>query len=140
MTDEPIEPPEYWYRADDIQYAGPLNEYDEPTGSPGPVRVRVFEIRVHHHTRCGVVLCEYSGLRRRFVNRSTNKRWACPTKEEALRSLIARRKRQAEIYEARAKQARRMLSIAEAMLRRGDEDVTLYSYEEGSYVGKGLFS
>lgn len=45
----------------------------------------------------------------KFVCHDWNKKFACATKEEALESLVARRKRQKQIYEARARSAGEVL-------------------------------
>lgn len=52
----------------------------------------------------------------RWVSDSWNKQWASRTPEEAVRSLIARRKRQARIYESRAKKAKHVAQKAERLL------------------------
>jgi hypothetical protein len=58
----------------------------------------------------------------RFISRDSNKRFALPTVEEALESYIARKERQATIYEGRAKKARHMLEMAQKALRGVDTD------------------
>lgn len=70
--------------------------------------MRVVPWRVVKETKCGVRL--ESG---HFVNRSWNKRFAAPTKEEAVKDFIARKKRQIGIYEGRLRDARVALEIVE---------------------------
>lgn len=122
MTDEPDA--EFLYRAVDTQYAGPCDEYGEPTGYPGPIGVRILALEILKRTPCGAWIWDYefSPDRRRFVNLQATKRYACPTKKEALESLAARRRRQAGIYEARAVTAREVARIAERMIKTGTEE------------------
>ncbi|KWT95573.1 hypothetical protein APY03_2450 [Variovorax sp. WDL1] len=56
----------------------------------------------------------------KFVRLSANKRYACPTKEEAAASLIARKRAQVRIYEGRAMAARKALDLAEMLLATPD--------------------
>lgn len=108
---------EFWYRAEGTQYAGSIDEYGDPIpGSVGPLRVSVIPFRVHHHTAKGVVLVEYSGTKRRFVNATHHKRFASPTEKEALEAFIARKKRQISILQAQTVQAQRFKFLAESML------------------------
>ena len=71
---------------------------------------------------CGVRLRERTGAWNSdetvFVLNSATRRRASPTKELALESLIARRKRQALIYDNRADEARTIVRMAEQMKER----------------------
>ena len=108
--------PEKWFRFDDVRYAPPLDEWGD-SGGPGILEVKLREFSVVRHTPKGVWIdrawsrskTRTDGLR--FVLRDATKRFACPTVEEARESFIARKKRQAGIYEARAKQARDAIRI-----------------------------
>ena len=84
-----------WYRFEDIQYAAPLDEYDQPCGA-GRLVVSVQEFFVIKVTPCGVRL--HTG---RFVRFSTKKQFACPSEKEAKASFLARKACQAAIYRAR---------------------------------------
>lgn len=46
---------------------------------------------------------------RKWIGFHWNKKYACPSREEALVSLCARREREAQIYEARARAAREVI-------------------------------
>ena len=105
-------PPEYWYRVEDRSYSI-ADEWGDHCYTRTEIQVHRFE--VIKHTPKGVWLNLLFGDRR-FVLASANKRFACPTVEEAVASFIARRTRQAQIYEARAKQARSLIERA----KRGD--------------------
>lgn len=54
----------------------------------------------------------------RWIAKAWNKQWASRTPEDALRSYIARRKKMARIYEARAQAARSMADRAEYLLQK----------------------
>lgn len=64
----------------------------------------------------------------RFVLLGARKRFACPTKEEALESFIARKKAQKRIYEARARHAERALKIAKNMVGQPEHDGSEWWY------------
>lgn len=96
---------EYWYRYEDVRYAAPLDEYDEPSG-PGRLSVELRKYAVVKHTPCGVRLdigC--------FVSKTSKKRFAHATLEEARESFIARKERQASIYQARVNRADEAIRI-----------------------------
>lgn len=54
----------------------------------------------------------------RFVRLTAAKRWACSTPQEAIESLIARRKRQISILGNQLRRAREELVLAEAAMER----------------------
>jgi hypothetical protein len=61
----------------------------------------------------------------RMVSGAWTKQWASRTPEAALRSYIARRKRQASIYEARAATARELAVRAEYLLKDCELEMNL---------------
>lgn len=101
-----------WYRYEDYLesqgYTDVGGEY-VPTGSR--VRVRCWEMPLIKKTPAGHVVRDVGG-RRRFIADNWTKKYACPTKELALESFIARKKRQAGIYERRASDARKAIELA----------------------------
>ena len=110
---------EKWYRFDDVRYAPPPDEWGD-SGGPGILEVRLREFPVVRHTPKGVWLertwmpygsnsLRTDGLR--FVLRDANKRFACPSVEEARESFIARKTRQIRIHEARTAQAKDAIRI-----------------------------
>lgn len=101
---------EVWYRYEEVQYAGHVDESGW-SSSPGQMLVHLREFEVLKHTPKGVWLRTYSGDKR-FAFNAAHKRYACPSKELAKESFIARKKRQAAIYLARAAQAKRALALA----------------------------
>lgn len=102
-----------WYRYDDIRYAAPLDEYENPRG-PGRVAVELRSYQVQRVTPKGVWLSRYYGDPR-FVRLSARKRFAYPTPEEALESFMARKKRQLSILHAQAAKVERALAAGKAL-------------------------
>jgi hypothetical protein len=102
---------EVWYRVVDGRYAGSVDECGDPMGDGGAY-VRVDEYPVLRHTPKGVWL-EHAGRygQHRFVLRVANKRWACPTKEEAMESFRARKQRQAKILRAQLAHVKEALAL-----------------------------
>ena len=119
-----MEKPEIWYRAEDTQYAGPVDDYGDPSGYPGPIEINIIEVKVLRHTPCGVfVAVPYSfDKEEKFINKKWNKQYAHPTKKEALESLIARRKRGRSINLARATQIKKVIALAKHMLTQDLSD------------------
>lgn len=102
-----------YYRYVEVNYAPPLDEYDQPCGE-GRTDIMLIEYEVSHHTHKGVWL--HVDNRLRFVRNEARKRFALPTIEEALISFIARKERQIEIYQSRIKSWKKAKRIAEAKL------------------------
>lgn len=102
-----------WYRYDDIRYAAPLDEYENPVG-PGRVEVELRSYQVQRVTPKGVWLSRYFGDPR-FVRLSARKRFAYPTPEEALESFVARKTRQLSILQAQAEKVERALAAGRAL-------------------------
>lgn len=99
------QPGDTWYRYDFMRYAPPLDEYERPCGS-GHREVVLTGYIVERVTPKGVWL---EG--RRFVLTSARKRFACPTKEEARESFIARKNRQVRILKAQLLDAELALQL-----------------------------
>ena len=95
---------EEWYRFVDIQWAPPVDEWDNIIGV-GKLTVELYRWHVEKHTPKGVRL--EGG---KFVLRDARKRWACPTIEEALESFKARKKRQIKIHQATVRRAEKALA------------------------------
>lgn len=102
-----------WYRYDDIRYAAPLDEYENPRG-PGRVAVELRSYQIQRVTPKGVWLSRYFGAPR-FVRLSARKRFAYPTPEEALESFMARKTRQLSILRAQAEKVERALAAGKAL-------------------------
>lgn len=102
-----------WYRYDDFRYAPPLNEYEEPVG-PGRAAVRLHKFKVLKETPKGVWIRYHGDFSdKRFVLSTARKRFACPTKEEALESFLARKTRQRGIYQARLRHIDEVIVMAQ---------------------------
>jgi intein/homing endonuclease len=94
---------EYWYRYEDRYYYKP--------------EVSLVKFGVLKHTPCGVWVkrtdvFDLHGYRKRWVSKSSRKRYAYPTKEEALVSFIARKNRQLRILKCHIDDVKTVLSLA----------------------------
>lgn len=107
---------EYLFRYEEIACSRGTNEYDDPL--PG------YDLVLHLHkfkklkrTPKGVWISLYSDLfeNKKFVLLAARKRYACPTKKEALISFIARKRRQIEIIKYQLEKAERALKLAEGV-------------------------
>lgn len=97
-----------WYRYEDRRY-GSVNEFDELVGSYA--KLELIELTVTKVTPKGVWVTQF--MTPRFVLTAANKRYALPTKEEALESLLARKARQIRILESQLKGVREAAALAE---------------------------
>lgn len=105
---------EVWYRVEDRRYSV-ADEWGDHSYTT--VQIHVREIPVLRHTPKGVWLEEpwnIAGEGKRFVLRDARKRWACPSKEEAMESFRARKQRQARILRARLATVEEALSLVGA--------------------------
>ena len=99
----------HFYRYEDVAYASFPDDY-EGRASPGRLEVRLSHFKVIKATPCGVQLDIG-----RFVKTSGRKRFAWPTKAEALESFKARKQRQLGILRAQASRAERALAMAASL-------------------------
>lgn len=106
-----------FYRYVDVAYAPMADEFGERRGS-GDLKVELREYPLVRRTPKGVWIDDYG--HERFVLLSARRKFACETKEDAMESFIARKRRQLEIYNARAERAKRAIRIA-----RGESAVAL---------------
>lgn len=94
---------ELLYRYQDVAYSAP---FDEAGTLPGTVKVELHTYKVLRHTErgCWIALMfdttdsTNSGIftgAERFMLRTARRRFACPTPDEARKSFIARKRRQA---------------------------------------------
>ena len=105
--------PEVWYRCEDIRYSSGTDEWGDPLPGPGRLEIRLYEYTVLRHTPKGVWINGGYSSRGRFVLRDANKRYACPTIEEARVSFLARKRRERDIHAARARQAAEAIRLME---------------------------
>lgn len=94
--------PEVLYRYEDLHYADHLH-----------VQVILREFLITKITPRGAWVDNYGTPR--FVLSGAYKRFACPTKKEAIESFIARKKRQVRILTAQCEIAQKSLLVAERM-------------------------
>jgi hypothetical protein len=97
-----------WFRFEDVRYAAPLNEYDEPQG-PGRLAVELRRYTVTKVTPKGVWL-----FGSRFVLADATKKFACPTQEAARQSFLARKRRQLRILNAQVADVQSAIELGEA--------------------------
>lgn len=104
---------QFWYRFDDRRWAeGYHDEFGEWQSTGTRVTVDESKFRVLKTTPRGVWLDDFG--RQRFVRQDARKRFACPTRGEALESFRARKKRQLSIMKARVALIERALAEAGA--------------------------
>jgi hypothetical protein len=101
-----------WYRYED-HLVSTGYDYERDCSSGSRVEVRLLEFVVLKTTPKGVWLdmgsARWDAADKKFVLRDARKRYACPTKEEARASFIARKKAQIRIHEARVAGAKEAL-------------------------------
>lgn len=87
-----------WYRYEDRYEDARWDDDDAKWSTDGPVKLKIVlrEIRVDRATKCGVFLQESRFHKPRFVLFPSGKgrRWAYPTKEDALMSYKFRKEHQ----------------------------------------------
>lgn len=108
---------EAWYRVEDHRTAPSLDEWENPIPGSGRLHITIYPYRVLRHTPKGVWLEDHTQPGGRFVLKDSRKRFACPTKEEAIESFIARKRRQCEILKAQLDHVERVLTVAGASTR-----------------------
>ncbi len=96
-----------WYRYQERVFANFPDDF-ESSRWPSTVRLQLQEFEVAKVTPKGVRL--ENG---RFVLLEARKRFACPTKEEALKSYVARKRRQQGILNSQLYQVARGIALAE---------------------------
>lgn len=104
-----------WYRYEDRRHAV-VNEFDDVVGTY--VKVYLTTLTVTKVTPKGVWVSLGQICAPRFVLLSANKRYAAPTKEEALASLKARKARQISILEGQLGHARDAVRLADQELAK----------------------
>jgi hypothetical protein len=90
------------------------------------VSVHLFEYTVVKETPKGVwlALFEFSSLKR-FVLLDARKKFACPTKEEAMESFLARKRKQVKILSNQLRHVKEAIQIAEDLCRKISPEETL---------------
>lgn len=101
---------------------GKLYRYDESRGIYGDVKIGLTTFPIIKVTKCGVWIRRWAlAADKTFVLRDAHKRFAYPTKEEALTSFIARKSRQIRIVSNQLKVAEEALRLALEMQRGGEK-------------------
>jgi hypothetical protein len=120
---------EVWYRYEDVAYSAlPDPETGESRGL-GSVAVHLREYKVVRRTAKSAWLdLGFGDLR--VMRLTARRRFACATKQEALASFVARKKRQISIHVARADRARRALEAARRL-----DPITMNAIVGPGYLG-----
>jgi hypothetical protein len=114
-TKTPPQVGDTWYRYEDVRY-GVADEHGDVVSSY--VQLRMTDFVVRKVTPKGVWVSAGGICIPRFVLTAANKRYALPTKEEALESLLARKARQILILESQTKHARDASTLAQRELAK----------------------
>jgi len=105
------------YRYEEVRYSWGVDEWENAL--PGhDLKVYLRSYKIIKRTRKGIwiKLFKYSPLEdKKFVNLTSRKKFACLTKEEAIDSFIARKKRQTLILNGQLKDANEALEMAERL-------------------------
>lgn len=112
---------EVWWRAEDRRYANydPWAEYEQPNGSH--LELTLTPYAVEKYTPKGVWLRGAVGFRT-FVLGTATKQFAVPTRELAVRDLVARKQRHVSGCKARLVRAEEHLEAAEKWLEMERKD------------------
>ena len=105
----------HWYRVNARRIAHFDDDGDFVHSYSYVAQIREYEVL--KHTPKGVWLhCPFedNGVHgsRKFVRRDSRKRWACPTKAEALESFLQRKRRRVEILTAQIAKEKGMVAEA----------------------------
>ena len=93
-----------WYRYEDYLSA-------DDWGSYVNVRLRTFEVIKETPKGVWLRLYEFTNMKR-FVRNDSRKKFACPTREQALESFLARKTKQAKILKAQLRRVEEAIQIA----------------------------
>lgn len=104
----------FLYRFEEHSYASSSGWDDDDYVISTYIELTAYPIR--KPTPQGWTIPAENGLGWRFVSKHTTKQFALPTIELALKSYIARKERQASIYDAKANKARNLIARAKAGL------------------------
>lgn len=110
---------EFWYRYEDyLEGQGYTDVTGDHVHTGYEVRVRCWRLQVLRKTPKGTVVLAPGG-ERRFIADHWTKKYACPTRQLAVESFVARKTRQASIYERRASDARKAAADAVTLVAKG---------------------
>lgn len=108
---------EFFYRYTSHRVSAGCDEYGDPLPWAGDLHLYFLKFKVLKRTACGAWLQDSTQPRgKRFVLLTANKRFALPTRREALESFIARKKRQKRILVSQMYETDRAMKLAEERL------------------------
>ena len=109
------------YRYESRRYSSVIDAEREIYGVTRP-KLELQEYEVEKETPCGYWIRRkvgsFSGIDRRWVSKTSRKRYAYPSKQEALEGFLARKKRYALILSSKLKEAKEDIALAEAELNK----------------------
>lgn len=120
---EPKPEPIYWYRYEDRRTANydPWAEYDQPEGYHITLHERKYKF-IRSTPKGAWISMDFFHYRdgdpKKFILASATKQFACPTRELALLSYIARKNRQVSILSKQCKDAETARRLGEIALTR----------------------
>lgn len=106
------------YRYTEVVFAPPLDEFEAPIGKPR-VELRLETFKMLRPTPCGVWIDNDGD--EKFISLRSKKRFACPTKVEALESFLARKARQYLILTSQLDRVTTAERLASVMLEKEKE-------------------
>ena len=111
---------DHWYSIHDVQYAPPLDEFDNPVGT-GRIDYTIRQFEVVRVTPKGVWLkpTPFGYDDPRFVLMGKGKRLAHPTLEQAVESFKARKTRQVSILSHQIRRVEVALRLVESHFSSG---------------------
>lgn len=99
----------FWYRITETFVSAGCDDYGDPLPWAGGVTYTLRALEVISETPKGVWVQDshrpFGSDGRRWIKKDANKRYACPTIEEAVESFEARKLRQIKILQAQARRA-----------------------------------
>jgi len=110
IWNKPIPPnAQIMYRAEANIYA---HHDDDLYAASTSCRLEIYKYHVVRKTPCGYFVARYQYGPMHFIRDDAKKRFAWPTKNQAIESLIARKEREIQHLEQRLEDARRKLNAA----------------------------
>ena len=129
-----------WYQYKDVMYAASLNEYDEPSG-PSILKVEMHRwlvVKVNPKSVWAVRIFGATPNENSVIHKfspgelkmyavlmmlNSKRRPAHPTKAEALKGFLAKKRRQAAIATAKVNRAERAMIMAKRMYEDDDGEI-----------------
>jgi len=99
------------YRYEDQLYSDGVDQFGDPLPT-SHIKVNLYKYDILSRTEKGIWIRYWNAKCKKFILLSAKKKYACLTKEEALESFKARKKRQIRILTSQLNNAKESLNIA----------------------------